>query len=116
MYAEVARESGPVVVFMTAGSQDEANRIARTLVEERLAACVNVIPAVQSVFFWDGKVCEESEFLLVAKSIRSLQKKLEERVKQLHSYQVPEVIVVPIAAGSKDYLEWVEKSVSGPKP
>ena len=110
------KETDPfVVILITSGSWEEAGRIARSLVEERWAACVNLIPSIRSIFCWEGKVCEESETLLVVKSKRSRYKGLEARVKQLHSYQVPEVIALPIVAGSEDYLGWVGASVGEPK-
>jgi periplasmic divalent cation tolerance protein len=99
-----------VVVLVTAGSADEAGRIAAALVDERLAACVNIVPEIRSVFFWDGKRSDEREALLVCKSRLPLMPKLIERVKALHSYTVPEVIALPVVAGSTDYLNWVNEA------
>jgi len=96
-----------VVVFIMAGSAEEAEKIAKDLVEGRLAACVNVVPQVGSWFFWDEKLCREGETLLVAKSSMALWDRLVVRVKELHSYEVPEIIALPIVAGSEDYLRWV---------
>jgi periplasmic divalent cation tolerance protein len=104
-----------VVVLITASSPEEGRRIARSLVEGRWAACVNLIPSIQSIFSWKGEINEESETLLVVKSRRSLYREIENQVKKLHSYEVPEVIALPIVAGSKDYLGWVVNSVGEPK-
>jgi periplasmic divalent cation tolerance protein len=100
-----------IVVFVTCSSQEEADRLALSLVEEKLAACINVTP-VNSFFRWEGKACEESERLLVIKSRGSLFETLEKRVRELHSYDVPEIIALPIVKGARGYLDWIEKSVS----
>ncbi len=100
-----------IVVLITTGSQEEALKIARTLVEEKLAACVNVIPMVSSFYWWEGKVQEDRESLMVAKTAASLFPTLEKRVRELHSYTVPEIIAIPIREGYKGYLDWVADSV-----
>lgn len=100
-----------VVVLCTAGSGDEAARIAKALVDEHLAACVNVVTGVRSFFFWEGGVRDEQEVLLICKSLRERVPKIVERVKSLHSYSVPEIIAIPVAAGSAEYLQWVRDSV-----
>lgn len=100
-----------VVILITAGCDEEAEKIARSLVAERLAACVNIIPGIRSIFFWDNRTQEERETLLIAKSRASLMEKITARVKELHSYSVPEVIALPIIAGSKSYLDWVNETV-----
>ena len=92
------------VVFITASSQEEAQRIARTLVEERLAACVNILPGIRSVYRWKGQIHEDPEVLLTAKTAGQMLDPLIQRVKQLHSYEVPEIIALPILAGAEDYL------------
>jgi len=99
-----------VVVLITTSSQEEAARIGRTLVEEGLAACVNILPAVRSIFRWEGKIQDEEESLLFAKSQRNLLGRVIFRVRELHSYTVPEVIALPILGGSDDYLRWVRES------
>lgn len=96
-----------MVVFVATGNKDEAKMIAKDLVESRLAACVSIVPAMQSIFRWEGKICEESESLLIIKSVKSNMDSLIDRIKQLHSYDVPEVIALPIVAGSKEYLNWL---------
>jgi len=102
--------SGACVVFCTA-SQGEARGIAKVLVEERLAACVN-IASVESFFFWNGEFCEENEALLVIKTERALIERLIKRIKQIHSYELPEIIAIPIVDGSDEYLKWVKDAVS----
>jgi periplasmic divalent cation tolerance protein len=102
-----------IVVLVTAGSSDEGERLARSLVEERLAACVNRIPAVQSVYRWQGKVEQSAEELLVIKTRAALFAALEKRVRELHSYSVPEVIALPIMNGSEAYLKWLGEQVAG---
>jgi len=102
-----------VVVFVTAGSSTEGERLAHALVEERLAACVNRIPAVQSVYRWQGKVEQSAEELLVIKTTADLFTALEKRVRELHSYSVPEIIALPIMNGSEAYLKWLGEQVAG---
>jgi periplasmic divalent cation tolerance protein len=101
-----------IVIFVTAGSTVEAERLSRTLVEERLAACVNRIKSVQSVYRWQGSVEESEEELLVIKSRKELFASVEKRVCELHSYSVPEVIALPIIKGSQAYLDWLDEQLS----
>jgi len=96
-----------VVVYVTAGSPAEGDLLARTLVDERLAACVNRIATVQSVYRWEGKLEQSEEQLLIIKTQRRLFAALEKRVRELHSYSVPEVVALPIIDGSQDYLRWL---------
>jgi len=98
------------ITFSTCKDVRQANRIARTLVKEKLAACVNIIPGIASIYTWKGKIEEGKEVLLVIKSRSSLSKRLTARVKALHSYSVPEVVTLPIASGNPDYLRWVRES------
>jgi len=102
-----------LVVLITAGSQEEANRIADALVTELLAACVNVIPGVTSVYRWEGEVRRDGEWLLVAKSTREAFEDLLRCVRALHSYDLPEIIALPVVAGSEAYLHWVAGEVHG---
>ncbi|MFA5189077.1 MAG: divalent-cation tolerance protein CutA [Verrucomicrobiia bacterium] len=101
------------VVFVTAASRREARRIARSLLEQRLVACANIIPDVESHYWWEGKIDHAREWLLVMKTRRSRFRAVERAVKQLHSYQVPEIIALPLAAGQADYLRWMAVSLSG---
>jgi len=100
-----------VVVLVTAPDADTAARIARTLVEEKLAACGNVLPGVRSIYRWQGKVEEAQETLLVLKTARARFKEIVDRVRALHPYEVPEVVAVPIEAGFDGYLDWVVGSL-----
>ncbi len=103
----------PVVVLISASSQEEAERIATTLVEEMLAACVNVIPGVTSIYRWEGKLERAEEWLLVAKSRSDVMGELVQRVLALHSYEVPEILALPLAGGSEAYLRWLDGAVHG---
>ncbi|HXC62488.1 MAG TPA: divalent-cation tolerance protein CutA [Nitrospiria bacterium] len=96
-----------VVIFVTTSSSAEAGKIGRVLVEEKLAACANIVPLVRSIYRWQGKICDESEALMVLKTRSGQIQKIIKRVRSLHSYTVPEIIVLPISAGSKDYLRWI---------
>ena len=100
-----------VVVYVTVGSSAEADRLARALIEERLAACVNRIKPVQSIYRWQGKVEQSEEELLIIKTRRDLFAPLERRVQELHSYAVPEVIALPILEGSEGYLKWLDEQL-----
>lgn len=99
-----------IIVLITASSADEAARIATALVDGRLAACVNIVPSIRSVFSWQGKTQEAEETLLVCKSRKSMFAKLAGSVKKLHSYTVPEIIALPIVDGSEEYLSWIHES------
>lgn len=98
-----------IVVFITASGEEEAAKIARALVEERLAACVNILRGVRSIYTWEGKVQDEAEALMVLKTREALFDPLKRRVKELHSYEVPEVIALPITRGLEDYMAWMEE-------
>jgi periplasmic divalent cation tolerance protein len=102
-----------IVVYVTAGSLAEADRLAQGLVEERLAACVNRIGPIQSVYRWEGKVEQSEEQLLIIKTERGLFSALEKRVRELHSYSVPEIVALPIIDGSQDYLRWLGEQATG---
>jgi periplasmic divalent cation tolerance protein len=99
------------IVLTTAGSEDEARKIAHQLVENRLAACVNVIPQIESIYRWEGKVESSREWLLVIKTTAARSTEVCQKICELHSYEVPECVVLSIEAGSSPYLQWVEKSV-----
>lgn len=100
------------LVLTTTSSQEEARRIAHALVERRLAACVNVVSRIDSIYRWKEKVEETQEFLLLIKTTESAVDQLREAIQELHSYEVPECIVLPIEDGSEKYLNWIEESVS----
>lgn len=98
------------LVFITASSDKEAGLIAGSLINKRIAACVNIVPNVRSVFFWQDKKNEANEIMLIVKTIHKNIRALIADVKTLHSYEVPEVIAIPIVDGSEEFLEWVERS------
>lgn len=100
-------KSEPILVLVTCGSEEESLTIARVLVEERLAACASIVSPVRSIYSWEGKVCDEKEWLLFIKTERHLFGRLQERVISLHSYSVPEIIALPIVEGSPSYLAWL---------
>ena len=96
-----------IVVLVTAPNETEAARIAQALVGERLAACVNIVGSVRSIYRWQGKVEDDSEALLVIKTRKDMFDTIKERVIELHPYEVPEVISLDIAGGSEKYLSWL---------
>jgi periplasmic divalent cation tolerance protein len=102
-----------LTIFMTASNRDEARAIARALVEERLAACCNIAGDVESIYRWEGKVEEAREVLVIIKTTQERFPALEQRIRELHSYDVPEIIAMPVTAGSEAYLRWAEESVKG---
>lgn len=101
------------LIYMTAGSMEEAKKIGKTLVAERLAACVNMLDKMHSLYWWEGKVQEDDEVIMIAKTRSSLLPALTEKVKSLHSYTVPCIVSVPITDGNRDFLAWIEKETSG---
>jgi periplasmic divalent cation tolerance protein len=105
-------ENQPIVVFVTAGSAENAETIARALVSERIAACANVLPGVRSIYRWEGDVSVDSEWLLLIKTVRGRFEETEARVKSLHTYELPEVIALEVTTGSEAYLAWLVDSVS----
>ena len=98
------------VVFITAPNEEEAARIARTLVESRLAACVNIINHIRSIYAWQGKIEDDTEVLMIVKTQIKCFDALAAKVRELHSYDVPEIISLPITDGSNDYLKWIKQS------
>ena len=101
-----------IVVFMTAANGEEATRLAEMLVGAHLAACVQILPEMESVYRWEGKIERQSEVLLIAKTTRGKFDDLEREVRALHSYDTPEIVAVPIVTGSAPYLEWLSKAGS----
>lgn len=98
-----------IVVFITAPNEDEAAKISKALVEARLAGCVNIIKNIRSIYSWQGKIEDGPEVLMIVKTQKSLFDFLTKKVEELHSYTVPEIIVLPIVEGSKDYLKWLRE-------
>lgn len=103
-----------LVVLVTAANQEEALLVGRRVVEKKLAACVTVVPGVTSIFEWEGRICEETEWLLVMKSNADVYDALEAEVKALHSYEVPEILALPVVKGSSEYLAWVGATIHRP--
>lgn len=100
-----------IVALITAPSEETAVKIASALVNEKLAACVNIVPGLRSIYRWEGKICDDREVLLVAKTKQAIFEKLKNRVASLHPYTTPEIIAIPVTAGFEDYLKWVDESV-----
>jgi uncharacterized protein involved in tolerance to divalent cations len=103
--------SEKLVVFVSCAGKEQAERIAGAVIEEKLAACVNVMPGVRSCYVWEGKVAWEDEVLMVMKTTREAFEGLEKRVLELHTYEVPEIVGVRIEVGSEKYLRWVGESL-----
>ena len=103
--------SHELVVFVTTANSEEAALLADALVSDRLAACVNIVPAVQSIYMWQGKVTRDNESLLIIKTTDERYPELERRVNELHSYSTPEVVALRIERGSEQYLSWLRESI-----
>ena len=100
-----------IVILVTAANPDEGRKIAAHLVEAQLAACVNILPAIESVYHWQGQTIEEGECLLIIKTAGALFAEIESEIVKLHTYQTPEIICIPIVEGSRKYLQWISESV-----
>lgn len=100
-----------IVIFVTVANKKEAGNIANSLIEKKLAACVNIVDKIESVFWWEGKVSRAREVLLVIKSRKTNLNKIIKQVRAIHSYSLPEIIAIPIAAGYRPYLEWINDSL-----
>ena len=98
------------ILVIVSCREDEAQSIAKPLIEEKLAACVSMIPAVKSMYEWKGEFCEEQESLLLIKTSSDCWQHLEKRIKSLHSYTVPEILAIPIESGHEPYLQWLIKA------
>ena len=107
-------EKQSIVVLCTCPDQGVAELIAETLVVERLAACVNILPEITSIYRWEGRQQHDRELLLVIKTTEALYAELQERIRALHPYQIAEVIALPIVKGAADYLDWIHASVGEP--
>ena len=97
--------------MVTCASKEEARKISERLLAKRLVACASILPNIESRFWWKGKLDSVAELLVTMKTTRSNFKKIEVEIKRLHSYEVPEIIAVPIAAGSRDYLDWISRTI-----
>ena len=105
------KELAYIVLFITASSSEEAYKIAEVLLNQRKAACVNIVPGVSSLFWWQDKLDSAQESLLIVKTKASLLPEIISLVKGIHSYDVPEIIALPIVGGNQDYLEWIGREV-----
>jgi periplasmic divalent cation tolerance protein len=103
--------SGNAVVFCTAGSEAEASRIAAALVERRLAACVNVVAGISSTYRWEGAIRTDAEWLLIVKTRRDRFEEVRAAIRELHSYELPEIVMLDIAAGDPAYLAWIDANL-----
>ncbi len=99
-----------IVVLITAPPGEAADKISRKILEDKLAACVNQVPQIRSLYWWEGKINDDSETLLIVKTTRSLFQKLVQAVKSVHPYEVPEIIALPIMDGSESYLKWIAEA------
>ena len=102
----------PILVFMTAANVEEATRLADLVIGAHLAACVQILPEMESVYRWQGKIERQSEILLIGKTTAAKFADLEREVRALHSYETPEIIAIPLVAGSTPYLEWIKDSLN----
>ena len=102
------KETDKIVLLITTGSEEEAHKIADLLLHRKKAACVNIVPRVNSLFWWEGQIESAQESLMIVKTKASVFPEIVELVKKAHSYEVPEIIALPIAAGSEDYLNWLD--------
>ncbi|SRR6266496_1296867 len=100
-----------LLVLSTAGSEAEAQKIAHALVDRRLAACVNIVPKIQSVYRWKEEIETAEEFLLIIKTVRGREEQVRATIQELHSYELPECIAIEVDGGSKEYLDWIGDSV-----
>lgn len=100
-----------LVIFCTVPDEDIAIKISNNLVNERLAACCNIVRGIRSIYAWEGQVCDDSEYLLIIKTKKNVYNKLEDKINNIHPYNVPEIIAVSIEKGSKKYLKWIDKNV-----
>ena len=102
--------SEPIIAVVTCGSEEEALKIANALVESRLAACVNLVAPIRSIYRWEERIWDEKEWLLIIKTQKDRFEDLEKKVKSLHSYSVPEIVSLPIVEGSSSYLNWITEN------
>ena len=105
------KEASEIVVFITTATKKEAHRIADLLLNERKAACANIVPKISSIFWWHGNLDSAQESLLMVKTKASQLNEIVRLVKELHSYDIPEIIALPIVGGNQDYLDWIDKEV-----
>jgi len=100
-----------IIALTTTNGMESAKKIAKTLVDERIAACVNIVPYIKSFYVWEGKTTEDDESLLIIKTVESEKDRLIERIKEIHPYTLPEIIIINFNEGLSDYLKWISESV-----
>ena len=100
-----------ILIVSTTDTLESAQKISNALVEARIAGCVNIVPGIRSIYRWEGKICDDGEFLLLIKSSTEKFEAVRDRIRQLHSYETPEIIALPITAGDHDYLTWLRSSL-----
>jgi periplasmic divalent cation tolerance protein len=105
-----------IVVVTTVGTEEQAHLIARELIARRQAACVNTLPGVRSTYRWQGKICTDTEYMLIVKTLRSEFEAVAETIAELHSYELPEVLAFDVAQGEADFLDWIQTSVDKDAP
>lgn len=98
-----------IAAYITAKDREEAERISRALLEARLVACVNLTDGMRSLYWWEGRIEEASECVLIAKSVASRQDRIIDKVKELHGYRIPCIVFLPLTGGNRDFLEWIAK-------
>ncbi|MFC1477625.1 divalent-cation tolerance protein CutA [candidate division KSB1 bacterium] len=101
-----------ILMLVTTASQQEAASIGKALVDQRLAACCSILPNIQSYYWWDGKVSEDSEVLLMIKTMKSVEEKAIDTIRGMHSYEVPEMISLPMIGGYDKYFQWMEENIA----
>lgn len=104
-------EDGFAIVFITTSQDEESQLIARVLLEQRKAACINIVPKITSMFWWEDNINQDKESLLIVKTRTELLDEVIRLVKEVHSYDVPEIIALPVIGGNHDYLEWIDREV-----
>jgi len=107
----MSKKNDKILMLVTAGSTEEASKIGKALVEKRLAACCSIIPEIQSIYWWDGKIAEDAEVLLLIKTIKAAEPEMMEMIKKLHSYELPEMISIPLNSGFDKYFSWIDENV-----
>jgi periplasmic divalent cation tolerance protein len=100
------------IIYITTSGFDESKKIAKILVDEKLVACTNIIPSIESIYLWKGETETDSESIIIAKTIKNNVNPIMKRVKEIHSYDIPCILIIPIINGSKDYLEWLKSELS----
>ena len=102
-----------IVIVTTVGTEEQANLLGQELVQRQLAACVNILPVLRSIYRWQGEICSDSEYLLVIKTLEDVYAKVEAAVRELHEYDVPEILAFRVSQGEANFLSWIDQCVKG---